>query len=309
VCSLLLYSFPKIYPYHAGSTTGAREYTKMHSTLKYIFLFTFIAYAIPTNYQHSLSSAAPPPGPITLKQARLLLDHEYLPFEAGYGVTSNGMQHVAASTYMRGVTSDMIEWFFGWANTTEDYLFWHPRDHVALTFIPPKNPGPSLSSRYIGGSHLADEKIGGDLMSFNITFRSPEAYFGSTWKQDFKAKRYTTAICARVALYDHIVKSNFNVGHVIHLIHQEADGVRMRSRFWLGDLDTPIPGLSGSGIIPESTTKGLVKHCPEEMSILATVLPRLWRENSEEGKKGVQTGYEKTDMKSKTYQGPAGVKI
>jgi hypothetical protein len=266
--------------------------------------------AVPSYYGEQLLLAdTPPQGPLKLKDARLLLAHEVLPFEGGYGLTSDGMRHVAASTYMRGVTSDMIEWFFGWANTTEQYLYWHPRDHVHLTWVPPSKPGQSLSSRYIGGSHLANEYIGGDLMNMNITFRSPEVYFGPTWKEDFKAKGYGAAVCARVALYDENEKTSFSIGHIIHLIHNEPDGVRMRSRFWLGDTDEPLPGLDPAGLIPENSARGLAKHCPEEMAILGTVLPKLWRENSEEGKKGVQTGFEKSDMKSKSYSGPASVKV
>jgi DAPG hydrolase PhiG domain len=248
-----------------------------------------------------------PTGPLALKDAPLLLTNEHLPFEAGFGISSDGLRHIAASTYMRGVTSDMIEWFFGWANTTEQYLYWHPRDHVKLEFVPPKTIGTTLQSKYVGGSHLVEEYIGGDLMSMNITFQDPSRYFGPNWKQEFKEHNYGAAICARVALYDQSLKSSMEMGHIIHLIHNEPDGVRMRSRFWLGDID--IPGLDAASIIPENSATGLAKHCPEEMAILATVLPRLWREYSEEGKNGAQTGFEKTDLKSKSYQGPAGVKV
>jgi hypothetical protein len=278
----------------------------MHSISCLALLFS-LATALPTASQITLADK-PPQGPIALKDARLLLEYEYLPFEAGNGVSPDGFSQVAASTYMRGVTSDMVEWWFSWANSTSDYLFWHPRDHVNLTWVPPKNPGASVSSRYVGGSHLAEEYIGDELMSMNITFQDPGRYFGPNWKADFAAKDYTTAICARVAMYDKNSGTSFNVGHLIHLLHKEPDGVRMRSRFWLGDLDDPIPGIDPNTLIPENLVRGLTKHCPEEMTILATVLPKLWRENSEEGKKGVETGWEKTNMKSKSYQGPAGVK-
>jgi len=245
------------------------------------------------------------PQPLDLKDAPLLLANEYLPMEAGFGTTNDGHRHVAASTYMRGVTSAMIEWWFGWAENTEQYLLWHPRDHVKLGWIPP--PANSTSN-YIGGSHLAKELIGGELQSMKITFQDPGKYFGKNWKDEFKKGNYSTAICSRVAIYDEATKDSTNVGHVIHLLHQQPDGIRMRTRFWLGAFDNPMDKDTIAGLIPEKQAKGLLKHATEEMAILATVLPGLWRKESAEGKKGVQTGFEKEDPRGKTYGGPCAAK-
>lgn len=40
------------------------------------------------------------PTPLMLKDAGELLKNDYLPFEAGFGQTSDGMYHIAASTYV-----------------------------------------------------------------------------------------------------------------------------------------------------------------------------------------------------------------
>jgi hypothetical protein len=39
------------------------------------------------------------PGPLLLKEARTLLTHPYLPFEAGYALNSDGMYHVAGTNH------------------------------------------------------------------------------------------------------------------------------------------------------------------------------------------------------------------
>jgi hypothetical protein len=269
--------------------------------LSSFYLILELVQAIPTAVYNPTELAQA----VDLKDVGLMLTNEYLPMEAGFGITTDGMRHVAASTYMRGVTSEMIEWWFGWSQNTDQYLLWHPRDHVQLDWVPP--PANS-TSRYIGGSHLAKEYVGGDLQSMKITFQNPSVYFGPTWKEDFAKNNYSTAICSRVAAYDAPTKDSFNIGHVIHLLHNEPDGIRMRTRFWLGAFDVPLPVGAAIAAVPEKSAKGLLKHSTEEMAILATVLPGLWREHSEEGTAGKQTGFEKLNPRGKTYQGPCGAK-
>jgi hypothetical protein len=62
--------------------------------------------------------------PLCLQDAKLLLENDYLPFEAGCAFNADGMCHVAASTYMIGVTGEMIDWWFGWIHGTDDYKLW-----------------------------------------------------------------------------------------------------------------------------------------------------------------------------------------
>lgn len=62
--------------------------------------------------------------PLCLQDAKLLLENDYLPFEAGYAINADGMSHIAASTYMPGVTGEMIDWWFGWIHNTDQYKLW-----------------------------------------------------------------------------------------------------------------------------------------------------------------------------------------
>lgn len=69
------------------------------------------------------------------------------------------------------------------------------------------------------------------------------------------------------------------MGHLIHLIKEEPDGVRMRSRFWLGDVEGVTDPQIRREQVPQEFTIGLLKHATEEMAILATILPQLYAEN------------------------------
>jgi DAPG hydrolase PhiG domain len=240
--------------------------------------------------------------PVPLKDIRKLLTDEYMNLEAGYGQSSDGLDVVAASTYMRGVTGSMIDWWFSWLSHTDKYKMWHPRDHVFADWVPP----PS-GEGYIGGHHLVKEYIGGELQNLNISFKDPATYFGPNWRAEFDATNHSTAVVGRVSFYDFDKKESNEVGHLLHLIHNEPDGVRMRSRFWLGDLGVPIDIPPGESLVPQVLTRGLQKHASEEMAILGTILPELWRQNSKEGKAGKATGFDKSDPNGHTYPGPHGV--
>jgi hypothetical protein len=240
--------------------------------------------------------------PVPLTQIHSLLNDDYTNLEAGYGIDSNGLSVVAASTYMRGVTGPMVDWWFSWLGHTDYYRDWHPRDHVYAEFVPPLS-----GEGYVGGHHLVKERIGGELQQLNISFLDPGVYFGAAWKDDFVKANVSTAAVGRVSFYDFDSKTSNPVGHLLHLVHNEPDGVRMRSRFWLGDLGdgfTPPPGVE---LGPHNLVRGLQKHASEEMAILGTILPDLWRTNSQEGKKGGATGFDKSDARGPRFPGPHGV--
>ncbi|KAK5135336.1 hypothetical protein LTR08_005440 [Meristemomyces frigidus] len=221
---------------------------------------------------HSPIFVPPSIQPLRLQDAAQLLEQEYLPLEAGYGVTADGMYHIAGSTYMRNCTGQMVDWWFGHIQTTEQYKLWHPRDHVFSDWEGPRDN----DSTYIGGHHLVHEYIGGELAKLKISFRDPAEYFGEGWRAAFDKSDYSTAICGKVGLWNPENDSVRYMGHLIHLIKNEPDGCRMRSRFWLGDadgLDTPEQRMAS---VPNGLPQGLCKHATEEMAILGTILPELY---------------------------------
>lgn len=125
------------------------------------------------------------------------------------------------------------------------------------------------------------EFFAGKLAKLKISFLDPGEYFGSTWKIDFERAGYSTAVCGRIGNWDDETGDVSYFGHLIHLIKDEPDGVRMRSRFWLGD----VPGLLLSpeekkASVPRELAFGLLQHATEEMAILATILPDLYEQHA-----------------------------
>ena len=230
------------------------------------------------------------PQPILLQDAHLLLEYPHLPMEAGHAVLSNGMTHIAASTYMPYVKGEMIDWWFGWMKNTEQYKLWHPRDHIYSEWR-----GPHGNSTYIGGSHFVHEMIGSEMQKLKISFKSPGEYFGDDWEKKFKKAKVATAICGRVGMWDDPTDDAMPIGHLIHLIQEEWQGVRMRSRFWLGDIEMIEEPELRRGAITETLAKGLLKHASEEMAILGSILPSLYEKET-----GQKTGGEEGEIPVKS---------
>lgn len=203
-----------------------------------------------------------------LSEADKLLEQPYLPLESGWIRLEDGQIHVAARTHMIGCTGKMIDWWFGFIHHTEQYLWWHPRDHVFSDW-----EGERGTGKYIGGSHLVHEYIGGEMHKLRINFRDPANYFDVS---KFRSAGVSTAVCGRVG---DLEKSTW-FGHLIHLIQELPEGCVMRSRFWLGDFD-PAPGPLDAArrreLVPDSLGRGLHQHASEEMSILGGFLPQLYR--------------------------------
>ncbi|KAI9927101.1 hypothetical protein ASPWEDRAFT_188248 [Aspergillus wentii DTO 134E9] len=212
---------------------------------------------------------------LLLRDAPFLLKHDYLPLEAGYAVAPDGMHHIAGSTYMRDCTGAMINWWFGWIHNTEQYKLWHPRDHVFSDWEGARNN----DSTYIGGHHLVHEYIGTEIAKLKISFLSPSNYFGPDWEDLFKEAGYSTAICGRVGSWNDDNSATY-YGHLIHLIKDEPDGCRMRSRFWLGDAEGVTEAEERVKLVPDGMSTALLKHCTEEMAILATRLPAMYKDFS-----------------------------
>ncbi|KIX02971.1 uncharacterized protein Z518_06521 [Rhinocladiella mackenziei CBS 650.93] len=156
--------------------------------------------------------------------------------------------------------------------TRENYKREHPHDHVFSDWEGPREN----KSQYIGGHHLVHEYIGGDLAILKISFKGPSEYVGAN-RKEFQRAGYGTAICGRVGIWDDSTGNVLYTGHLIHLVKNEPDGCRMRSRFWLGDIEG-VPVEMGDGA-PHWPGAGFMKHCTEEMAILASKLPGLYQKH------------------------------
>lgn len=199
-----------------------------------------------------------------------LLDHEYLPMENGWLRNDDGTLHIAARTHMIGCSGEMVKWWFSFIHHTEQYLWWHPRDHVFSDWIGPRGTG-----EFIGGTHIVDEYLGGgpDLHKLKINFRDPKEKLDVS---RFEQAKVSAVIYGRVGLRE----PDIWTGYLCHLIQDIPEGCVMRSRFWLGHVEPAPPELSPEmlkQVVPDSFAQGLQKHASEEMSILADFLPTVYR--------------------------------
>jgi len=222
-----------------------------------------------------------------LSEVHRLLDPGYQPIENGWLRLPSGQTFVAVHTLMPGVTSAMIDWWFGWHGAeAQRYKLWHPRAHVGVRMQRALADAPDLGDRekYVGNVSYVTEYIGDRVAELAIAFREPREYFDTA---RFAEARVGTAICARTGFAS---RPPLDVGHLIHLIRETSDGCEMRSRFWLGDVqarflsrENPVnryllrsPVVARAAVPP--IARDLVVHCAKEMAHLASFLPALHRD-------------------------------
>ena len=199
----------------------------------------------------------------------------YVEFESGIRRLRDGTVEVASLVNMPGVTSDMFRrWFSDYLQTTEQYKMWHPKDHVWMDWEH-KTPG-----EIIGSHHLVHEYIGGEMKKLRIQFTWPQEILGYD-----PSNENTVALCARVGE----LESSMNIAEMCHVARDMPWGAEIRSRFWLGvvsdreagDLQNFLLSLIANNpisrhlVVSEAEALALHKHCIEEMSYLADLLPAI----------------------------------
>jgi hypothetical protein len=236
----------------------------------------------PRIWFEKLRAKTNPEESMRLDQANTLLDHLYTPFESGWQRLPNGVIHVAARTHMIGCTGAMVNWWFGFIHNTEQYLWWHPRDHLFSDW-----DGERGTGRYIGGTHLVHEYIGPDIYKLKINFREPSEILNTNRFAEAK-------ISAAVFGYVGDLEREGYFGRLLHLVQDTPEGCVMRSRFWLGELDPmPNPPPTPAALhemVPDRLGAGLHAHASEEMSILAGFLPTLYRMQHGDTRRGNADG-------------------
>jgi hypothetical protein len=216
-------------------------------------------------------------------EANQLLEPGYLPLENGFTRLENGQVFVAVLTKMPGVTSEMIDWWFGWHYMeTQRYKLWHPRAHVlnGAERMIGDDPGLSDREKYLHNPNYISEYVGAELLDIEIAFSEASDFLDVP---RFEAAGIGTAICGVVGFQ----KSPLAFALLIHVVRETADGCEMRSRFWLGKI--ALRGVPAAGIlskfagsrfvakraVPIEQGRDMVVHCALEMNHLAGFLPNL----------------------------------
>ena len=203
-------------------------------------------------------------------------DPNYVEFKSGVRRLRDGTVEVSSLVNMPEVTSDMFRWWFtDYLQTTEHYKMWHPEDHVWMDWEHKK------SGEIIGSHHLVHEYIGGELSKLRIQFALPQEILGYD-----PSDENTVVLCARVGELD----SSLNIAEMCHVAQDTPWGIELRSRFWLGVVSDREAAnwqnfllslvannpISRRFTVSEIEGFALQKHCIEEMSYLADLLPAIY---------------------------------
>lgn len=230
--------------------------------------------------QYALENTPFPIGTLPpFSEAKYLEEAGYTDLETGYTNESDGSIHAAIVTAMPGVTPEMWDWWFGWHGSQDSrYKLWHPKSHVSAVW----EDGETETS-YIGRNSIIEEYIVDEFVEGLIQFKQPTE-FGFSFDA-IKDPSKAVYICARIGHS----KYPIDYGYLVHQVRAVEGGSEMRSRFWMGGQyihvrrDGILPNLASSFIqkmklLSPDFGRKIVIHCSEEMTHLATFLPKIYAE-------------------------------
>lgn len=234
---------------------------------------------------------------------------QLFPEKGGLCRSSDGSLYVTTTTHMPGVTGAMLRWWFTWCDTGYKYKLWHPDDHVWCTWDTrhgetrfPDMPSHERESFYeVGRNHVVTEYLGKawgnraeDLL---VQFMDP-AHFGFTPEWCAEAG-VAWVCCCRPVVDNEPGVGRVATGRMIHIARETNAGLELRSLFWLGVDIERMPDPEGSAFPPAWLVKrltninfirrsqvkdkqaaALMRHAFEEFNTLASVLPRLFKDNA-----------------------------
>lgn len=215
---------------------------------------------------------------VPFEQKQLFLegkDTEYC--QTGYGVHEDGTGFVCNTTYMPGVTGEMLDWWFPWHSVGSDlrYKIWDPEDHYfarADNAAYVCDPSVPMNEKTWGVNHYIMEDVGPGPEFLKLCFKSP-ADFGYD-PSAVGSETCQSIVCA--------IGESTCAAAMTHKWYPYKDGVMFCSRFWIGFgvVDGKIVKTLPEGVrIPDIMPKGLFAHNIKEFTNLASILPEVYREN------------------------------
>lgn len=213
---------------------------------------------------------------LKIKDKDLFLKGEDKGAKIGFCVMEDGIGYVANSTFMKDVTVEMVDWWFGWHSVGSDlrYKIWDPEDHYYARADKPEyvlNPDVPLNQKTWGVNHQIKEDVGLGAEDLILSFRCPKDFgydmsiLGSNTCQSM--------VCA------------IGIGNVpafmTHKYYTVEDGIMFESRFWIGykfENGEFIKVIPDGKSVPEIVPRSLFKHNIKEFTNLAAILPELYLE-------------------------------
>lgn len=210
--------------------------------------------------------------------------------EVGYCRMPDGSGYLSNQTIMPGVTIDMINWWFAWHGLESlRYMIWNPKAHYGVEvddatrkkILDPKIP---ITAKFQGITHHVTEDIGGGKGLINISFMTPEEFFGPD-ADKFRSQGNKVTL---VAGYGFVTPDGAHPRDpklpsiMMHFVREIDGGVDYRTRFWMGwafdQRNKPKKLLPPLVDIPLEVPQGLLIHNVEEFANLASFLPTLYKE-------------------------------
>lgn len=215
---------------------------------------------------------------MNLNDVAALLDPAPMPLETGYERLPDGVLHVAARTDMHGCTGAMFEWWFRFRPDTQQYIWWHPRDHVSSDWA-----GTLADDTHVGSVHIVVEEFTGlPAAPLSIQFRDPREFFDPrAYARARESGAVSAAVLARIGLGhepDRTDAGEVIGGRLLHIGRDTPWGLALRSHFYLG-ADLPALGAAPQEVVEQFPTAfgiALLQHCYNEFTFLSRFLPSLY---------------------------------
>lgn len=213
---------------------------------------------------------------LPFEEAYRVLDPEPLPLETGVTRLDSGTLLVAARTDMPFCAGPMFEWWFRFAPDSGQYLWWHPLDHVSSEW---RETNPRT---HVGSTHVVRERLSGsEVHDLVIHFVDEDEFFGGDHAARAREEgRVSGLVCAYIGNgHDGPTDDRGRPigGRMCHVARDTAEGMVLRSRFWLG-YDAP---KEIAAEIPEAMGLQLMQHANTEFRYLGKYLPSLYRADPE----------------------------
>ena len=207
-----------------------------------------------------------------------LLDPAPMPLEMGYERLENGVLHIACRTDLHGCTGEMFEWWFRSRPMTQQYIWWHPSDHISSDWL------ECQDGTHIGSIHKVQERFaGGEPKQLLIQFCEPSAFFSVAALAYALANHHTDAvICGRGGESWQAPRNGAGEvmgSRLFHICRDTDWGSVLRSHFFIG-WDLPAIGKTPQDIrsmLGDEIAPALLAHCYNEFRFLSDFLPSLFK--------------------------------
>ncbi len=251
--------------------------SKEEQRLPYYKLYT--QDMVPAPQEKMMAAASPSDKDIVPFDKRNLFlqggDTEYC--QLGYGVTPDGVGFVCNSTYMPGVSSEMMDWWFPWHSVGADlrYKIWDPEDHYfarADNAAYVCDPDVPVNEKTWGVNHYIIEDTGFGPQFLKLQFKRPQD-FGY---DESEIKDGKSMVCA--------IGDGECAAAMTHVWEPYKEGILFRSRFWIGYAlqdGKIVNALPVGAKVPLDVAKGLFLHNIKEFTDLADILPKVYEANKD----------------------------